>query len=358
MSRFAFVLVLSSLVPDAGAAVVGLDARSVSNEIGWNPATDTRYAGFRQAFTSAGHSLATLSSFTPATLSGVDLLVLFHPTVGAFAFSAQEAADIQSFVTSGRPLFVVADGGWNTTSTVASLNAVLQPYGLTLGSSVLNGAGATFQGFVSHPLTDGVAAVGLDYHREIQVVAPGTDLQTGSNDVIAAADPGAGRVVVIADATCFMDPGFGADHDITSVGNRKFLDNTIGWLLLPFGDGCPGAGGFVPKLTATSYAPIAGTQLGLQLQRGLGGAPATFFFGLGQSAIPMVGGCTLNIAPLLPIDFTVPLGGAGAGNGSIFLAGVLPSDMGGVTFSMQAFVVDASVPHGFSNSNEIVVAVQ
>ncbi|MFG0316929.1 MAG: hypothetical protein ACF8XB_06640 [Planctomycetota bacterium JB042] len=351
-------LALTVLVSSAGAGTVGLDARSLSAETGWNPATDARYATFRSVFTGAGHSLTNLTAFTAPNLSGLDLLVLFHPTTPTVAYDATEIADIQAYVASGRSLLVVADAGWSTTSSIGVMNQILLPYGITVGSGAVNGSGAQFGGFFAHPTTDGVNAIGLDFHRYLTVGAGAIDLQNGTNDIIAASESGGGRVVAIGDGSCFTDAGFGADYDITSLDNRKFLETAIGWLILPFGDGCPGAGGFVPELTATSYAPAAGTQLGLQLQQGLGGAPATFFFGLGQSAIPMVGGCTLNIAPLLPINFTVPLGGAGAGNGSIFLAGVLPNDMGGVTFSMQAFVVDASVAHGFSNSNEIVVAVQ
>lgn len=341
------------------AAVVGLDARSLSAQTGWNPAFDARYATFRSAFTGAGHTLTPLTSFKSVDLAPVELLVLFHPADTVYTYSAEEIMAVQTHVASGRPLFVVGDGGWSTSSTVGSLNSILQPSGIALGTQVLNGSGAVFTGFLPHPVTQGVTSIGLDYHRLLTITGPATDLASGSSDIIAVSDSGGGgRVAVIGDASCFTDAGFGADYDITSLDNRKFLDNAISWLIVPFGDGCPGAGGFVPVLTATSYLPAAGSQIGIQLSNGLGGAPTTFFFGAGQASLPMAGTCTLNIAPLFPLSFTVPLSGAGAGNGSVFFAGILPLDSSGFTFAMQAFVSDPTFSHGFSNSNEIVVAVQ
>jgi len=344
----------------AHAGVVGMDARSLSLSGGWNPPIDARYASFRAVFTDAAHTLQSLSSFTATDLAGIDLLVLFQPTDSSLAFTSAEAAAIHAFVAGGGALFAIPEGGWGSNSTLFTFNAVIAPYGITALSPVSNPSGVLVNNLAPHELTDGVTSIGLDYHRVLSITAPAVDLTNGTLEVLAATDSqnGSGRVAVITDHTCFNDPGFGADYDLFDLHNKKLLENIIDWLLVPFGDGCPGAGGFVPKLTATSYTPSAGTQIGLQLTQALGGSNATFFFGLGQAEIPMAGGCTLNIWPLFPASFVVPLSGAGPGEGAVFLAGILPSDMGGVTFSMQAFIQDPTFAHGFSNTNEIVIAVQ
>ena len=353
-------MILAATAGVATAGVVGIDARSLSPQGGWNPASDPRYASFRQVFLDAGHTLVSLHSFDAVDLDPIDLLVVFHPTSPTVQFGAGEVAAIHAFVATGGALFAIPEGGWSSSSTLANMNSILAPYGVAATSLVLNGGGVVVSSLAAHELNDGVTSIGLDYHRTLTISPPAIDLTTGTLDVLAAVDgqSGSGRVVVISDHTCYTDQGWGADYDIDDLDTKKQLEQIVEWLLLPFGDGCPGAGGFVPKLAASSYAPAAGTQVGLELTQGLGGSTATFFFGLGQAEIPMVGGCTLNIWPLFPASAVVPLSGAGAGQGSIFFAGVLPSDMGGVTFSMQAFVADPTFAHGFSNSNEIVIAVQ
>ncbi len=355
----AAALLAGPCVARSGAGVVALDARSfVPN--GANPATSSEYSGFRGILSGAGHTLTTLTSFTTVDLAGVDLLILFHPLSVGSTFGAQEIADVTQFVGSGGHLWFVADAGAQSGSTLPQVNALLAPHGVTVTASELNPTGVAIAGFTAHEVTGGLTAIGLDYHRTLKTAAPAIDLTTGNLDVLAAvpSQSGGGRVAVVTDSTFLVNPSAGADHDLLDLDNRRLVQNLVDWFLPPFHDGCPGAGGFVPELSATSYTPPAGGQLGVSLANGLGGAPATFFFGLGGAEIPMVGGCNLNIAPLLPASFTLPLSGAGPGQGMVSFSGVLPAGTGGATFAMQAFVTDPSVPHGFSNSNEIVVAIQ
>ncbi len=125
-----------------------------------------------------------------------------------------------------------------------------------------------------------------------------------------------------------------------------------------YGTGCAGTGGFVPELSTSPCGTIVnGTQITVQVSEGLGGAPLVLFFGLNQAALPIGGGCTLNIAPVLPGLVSVPLGGVGPGNGGVILTGIMPASAAGVTFTMQGFVGDNGSPIGFTATNGVQLTV-
>lgn len=147
---------------------------------------------------------------------------------------------------------------------------------------------------------------------------------------------------------------FGIGHS-----GGPFFDNWTADAYKPaYGVGCPGSGGFVPALDAP-LKPIAGAQFDLEVTNGLGGAPCFFFFGLGQTATPIgLSGCSLWIAPILPPSITVPLAGSGAGNGTLVLSGTMPIVPVGTTFTMQAFMADPGVPHGFTATNGLLLVVE
>lgn len=125
-----------------------------------------------------------------------------------------------------------------------------------------------------------------------------------------------------------------------------------------YGAGCPGSGGFVPNLTSSPCGAVdVNTQLVMTVSGGLGGASATFFLGIQEVALPIGGsGCTLNVSPLL-VNFTVPLGGTGPGNGVLTLAGVIPPSAAGLGFKAQVFVIDPAGAEGFAASNGLAVDV-
>ena len=125
-----------------------------------------------------------------------------------------------------------------------------------------------------------------------------------------------------------------------------------------YGTGCPGTGGYVPHLSL-DICPVAGSPVQLTLSNALGGASAYIFMGLGPGSASMPGtGCTLNVAPLLPITVILPMGGSGPGAGSLVIGAVLPPNTVGATVTLQFFVADPGVPHGFSNSNGVTMAVK
>jgi hypothetical protein len=125
-----------------------------------------------------------------------------------------------------------------------------------------------------------------------------------------------------------------------------------------YGSGCSGSGGFTPVLALDGlFAP--NQNVTLKIEKGLGGSFAIVFFGLGGASAPMFPPCTLNIAPLLPSYFTLPLFGAGAGNGAIAIPLTVPNTLPtGFGFTMQAFVSDPGVPSLYSNTNGLSLIVQ
>lgn len=125
-----------------------------------------------------------------------------------------------------------------------------------------------------------------------------------------------------------------------------------------YGTGCPGTGGFTPQLGLTN-CPVAGAGISINITNALGGANAVLFFGTMQSALPMGGGCFLNVQPLLPLTIPLSLSGAGAGIGSASVVGVVPILASGVTLTTQAFVLDPGGGlAGFTASNGLEMPFQ
>ena len=125
-----------------------------------------------------------------------------------------------------------------------------------------------------------------------------------------------------------------------------------------YGTGCPGTAGLTPALEMVGCF-TAGGQVTMNITLGLGGSTALVFFGLNQASIPMSGGCTLNVSPLLPVIVgPIPLGGIFAGQGAASITSTLPASTTAGTITMQAFITDGGSPTGFSNTNGRSVTFQ
>lgn len=121
------------------------------------------------------------------------------------------------------------------------------------------------------------------------------------------------------------------------------------------GSGCPGTGGFTPFLTVAGCA-AAGQPFSMTLLGGLGGSSAILVFAAGPAPTPLPGGCTLDIGPIVPFTLTIPLGGAGGGQGQFTIGTVLPPAVMG-SFGIQAFVLDPLPPIGASATPGYVLAI-
>lgn len=124
-----------------------------------------------------------------------------------------------------------------------------------------------------------------------------------------------------------------------------------------YGAGCPGSGGFTPKLRLAG-CPIPNGSLTLVLTNGLGSASTILLFGSQQGSTPLPNGCTLLVSPLLPLTLQFGLTGAGPGQGSIAFGATLPSTITAAQFTMQAFVLDPGAAGGYCSSNGIAVEIQ
>lgn len=124
-----------------------------------------------------------------------------------------------------------------------------------------------------------------------------------------------------------------------------------------YGAGCPGSGGFVPRL-GLSGCTTPGGSVTLEVEHGLGGAPALLLFGTGQAMLPMGGTCQLLAAPLLPASLALSLSGAGPGAGTLKLTAPLAESLTiPVTFTAQLLVADPGAGPGFTASNGIKITL-
>jgi hypothetical protein len=124
-----------------------------------------------------------------------------------------------------------------------------------------------------------------------------------------------------------------------------------------YGAGCAGTWGIVPTLDLKGCFGANGL-FHLSIKSGLGGAPALLFFGRTQAALPMGSGCFLNAAPLIPvIAGPLPLSSLFPGLGTFVLQTTMPATLTPGTFTMQAFILDAGAPAGFSNTNGVRVTI-
>ncbi|MBI4879033.1 MAG: hypothetical protein HY812_05145 [Planctomycetes bacterium] len=130
---------------------------------------------------------------------------------------------------------------------------------------------------------------------------------------------------------------------------------------ISYGQGCPGTGGIIPTLSMDGI-PLPGSTVTVHVKDGVGGGTAFIFAGLYQAAVPMGYDCLLNVWPLSP-GFVgpvplFPIGGTGPGNGSISFPGAIPVTTSPGSIALQAFVLDAGVSAGFSNTNGVEMLIQ
>jgi hypothetical protein len=241
-ARSALAALALALVPPGAAARagdVGIDAVH-----GWDDpfvlASGSAFDGFRRALVDAGHRLVPLDSFGAARISPLDALVLLQPyEQNESPYSDEEVEAITSFVARGGGLLALAEAGSGVTPpALADWNRLLLPYGVAFSPETSEPSGRTISALASHSLLDGVATIGIDYHRRlVELSAPARDLTLGSprDDTLAVVDAAglAGRVVVCGDTSLFMDDDAGSDRPLSFADNARFLLNAIAFVAEP-----------------------------------------------------------------------------------------------------------------------------
>lgn len=161
----------------------------------------------------------------------------------------------------------------------------------------------------------------------------------------------------------------GIDRDADGAFDRDELDAGSDpadefWLpgcgnLLAYGQGCAGTGGIVPTLSLGGCMSIGGTGT-LDIRKGLGGGTAFIVAGNTQAAVPIGGGCTLNVLPFLQLfgPFTLGTGATptpgGPGQGSFHQQfSVPPTAFPGSNINLQVIIQDTGNPRGLTTSNGV-----
>lgn len=127
---------------------------------------------------------------------------------------------------------------------------------------------------------------------------------------------------------------------------------------LAHGAGCAGSGGVVPSLVVDGCA-LRSAQVSLAIAGGLGGASAFLLLGATAASIPLGGGCTLNVSPLLPLVIgPLPLAGVGPGSGAIQFTAIIPATAPPGQVAVQGFVADPGGSLGFSNTAGVTIEIQ
>lgn len=119
----------------------------------------------------------------------------------------------------------------------------------------------------------------------------------------------------------------------------------------PYGTGCGGSGGFTPTLSVSSCA-TPGSAITFDLVDARGGEVAWLIVGPSPSAVPLAGGCTLNVFPFGAI-YLLPISGNGPGNGWISLTTILPITTPTGAAHLQAMITDQDHWRGFSMTNGV-----
>lgn len=158
------------------------------------------------------------------------------------------------------------------------------------------------------------------------------------------------------DELTVVDAGLGT----APVVDRGAYEFEAEFFFQTYGSGCAGSGGVTPQFSI-SLMPSDPSSLTVSIQDGVGGGSALIFIGLNQGSLPMGFGCALYVSPLLPsVVGPIPLfpfGSTGPGAGSITFPASIPDNASPGTITLQAVVIDAGVPGGFSNTNGVALVI-
>lgn len=214
------------------------------------------------------------------------------------------------------------------------------------------------------------AAVTTPSDAAIDVVLPGSDADGDALAWRIVSQPDHGTVAftqvgAVATATYRADDGYVGPDAFTFAAFDGAVDSGLGVVtvdvatpdcqgtITPYGFGCPGTTDDLPQLDVTG-CPAPGELLELSISKGFGGQPALLVLGTSQGNTMMAGGCVLRVAPLLPLQIPLTLGGVGPGEGGVAFPAVVPAEVSGVTVTLQALLGDpGGVGGGYTTTNGV-----
>lgn len=139
-------------------------------------------------------------------------------------------------------------------------------------------------------------------------------------------------------------------------GYARVYSDCGGGVANPYGVGCAGSSGFVPRLRVLG-CPTPGLGLDVWVEDALGASVALVVVGFGSTEAPLPGGCIGYVTGLVPWVLQLPLsiGPPGAGEATVTMR--LPANQPAGSLFLQAFVPDPGAPSGRSATNGVEVTV-
>nr|MDO8081736.1 S8 family serine peptidase [Candidatus Freyarchaeota archaeon] len=206
---------------------------SIHNEIGlesWGRRLYSIYSGyfqFSEEIFKQGHDIDEipfLTEYNSTLLSFYDGILIFAPVKG---FTPQENATLHSLLNNGTSILICVDPENECNWT--AVNMITQPYGITVvanetGTIIITSANMS----QSHPVTSNLSSIEMD---SVAILNVSTGLgavalaNTSNGTVIAAANAGYGKLLVIGDSSIFDS------RHLNLSDNARLALNAINWLL-------------------------------------------------------------------------------------------------------------------------------
>jgi hypothetical protein len=165
-----------------------------------------------------------LTGYNSTLLSFYDGIVIFDPLAG---YSPQDIATIQSFLNNGTGVLICVDPENECNWT--AVNMITQPYGITVVANQTEPITITSANMSqSSPVTSNLSSIEMDYAAILDVnTSLGAEAlaNTTNGTVIAAANVGYGKLLVIGDAAIFD-----SSH-LNLLDNSLLASNAVNWLL-------------------------------------------------------------------------------------------------------------------------------
>lgn len=122
----------------------------------------------------------------------------------------------------------------------------------------------------------------------------------------------------------------------------------------PFGIGCAGGAGSIPRFTALG-CPYGGGTFTLRVDLAYGGSLALYFVGTQVGSTPLAGGCSVLVLPVLDPFFAAVIPGFGPSIGKLDLAVPVPFGIPQATFVLQAVLAPPLSPGKPATTNGLRV---
>jgi hypothetical protein len=234
-----------SLTRRSGSNQIGFDSSHIS--LGQTSSSAlARYQGLQNTITAQGYQIQNTTSLLSGSMDSLDALFLMSPST---AFSIEEISSIEAFVRGGGKLIVSGEwagfAGFNGTA----VNEVLVPFGLQFGVDTLRNSSGGFlsiQNFIGHPVTAGLTRLEIYQGTSLQNLGADSNFEfvarsqedsfriaanTGAFAVVAVANFGSGKVILVGDTSFWSDEDSDGDGlaNLNEADNKRLLEQILSW---------------------------------------------------------------------------------------------------------------------------------